>query len=231
MDDSNKSDQVNNEVEHIFDETANSEKKSGNSAKEYDHLFKLLSVGDNNSEKTTFMLRFADELDSMSFVTTIGVDFKIKTIELDGKLYKIQFWDTAGQERFRTITSSYYRGAHGILIMCAVDDRNQFDRAQFWHKEICKYAREDIQVFLVGTKADSEDRVVTREEGEDMAKSLNIPYYECSAKTGENVEEIVLAMICAIRQNMPSVGHPVVQNTTTTTTSTRRESGSNCIII
>ncbi|KAK1071653.1 ras GTPase, partial [Friedmanniomyces endolithicus] len=93
----------------------------------YDYLFKLLLIGDSGVGKSCLLLRFADDTYTESYISTIGVDFKIRTIELDGKTVKLQIWDTAGQERFRTITSSYYRGAHCICVVYDVTDMDSFN--------------------------------------------------------------------------------------------------------
>ena len=95
---------------------------------EYDYLFKLLIIGDSGVGKSCLLLRFADGTYTDSYISTIGVDFKIHTVNLDGKIIKLQIWDTAGQERFRTITSSYYRGAHGIIVVYDVTDQDTFSK-------------------------------------------------------------------------------------------------------
>ena len=102
---------------------------------DYDYLFKLLLIGDSGVGKSCLLLRFADDTYTESYISTIGVDFKIRTIELEGKTVKLQIWDTAGQERFRTITSSYYRGAHGIIVVYDVTDESTFANVKQWLQE------------------------------------------------------------------------------------------------
>ena len=109
---------------------------SGGMNPEYDFLFKLLLIGDSGVGKSCLLLRFADDTYTESYISTIGVDFKIRTINLDGKTIKLQIWDTAGQERFRTITSSYYRGAQGINIVYDITDRDFTTNVKQWVAEI-----------------------------------------------------------------------------------------------
>ncbi|PSN43471.1 Ras-related protein Rab-35 [Blattella germanica] len=105
-------------------------------AREYDHLFKLLIIGDSGVGKSSLLLRFADNTFSGSYITTIGVDFKIRTVEIEGERVKLQIWDTAGQERFRTITSTYYRGTHGVIVVYDVTSGDSFANVKRWLHEI-----------------------------------------------------------------------------------------------
>ena len=114
----------------------------------------LLCLGGDGFGKSWWGLRFADDTYTDSYISTIGVDFKIRTVELDGKVIKLQIWDTAGQERFRTITSSYYRGAHGIIVVYDVTDAESFANVKQWLAEIDRYANESVNKLLVGNKSD-----------------------------------------------------------------------------
>ena len=148
----------------------------------------------------------ADDTYTESYISTIGVDFKIRTIELDGKTIKLQIWDTAGQERFRTITSSYYRGAHGIIIVYDITDRESFDNVKQWLNEIDKYACENVNKLLVGNKSDLDSkRQVDFDEAKAFADERGIPFLETSAKSATNVEKAFLTMAGEIKNRMAMV--------------------------
>ncbi|TLD10285.1 hypothetical protein PgNI_06048 [Pyricularia grisea] len=169
----------------------------------YDYLFKLLLIGDSGVGKSCLLLRFADDTYTESYISTIGVDFKIRTIELDGKTVKLQIWDTAGQERFRTITSSYYRGAHGICVVYDVTDMDSFNNVKQWLQEIDRYATEGVNKLLVGNKSDMADKkVVDYTVAKEFADSLGIPFLETSAKNANNVEQAFLTMARQIKERM-----------------------------
>ena len=124
-------------------------------------------------------------------MNSIGVDFKLKSIEVDNKIIKLQIWDTAGQERFRTITTSYYKGAQGIVIVYDISDLNSFEHVKSWMNDIDKFAKEGVFKILVGNKSDLVDkRQVSKEKGKQLADSYGIPFLETSAKNNENIEKL-----------------------------------------
>eukprot|EP00899_Mesostigma_viride_P009616 jgi/Mesvir1/18656/Mv17156-RA.1 len=127
---------------------------------------------------------------STSFITTIGIDFKIRTVELDGKRIKLQIWDTAGQERFRTITTAYYRGAMGILLVYDVTDESSFNNVRSWIRNIEQHASDSVNKILVGNKCDMEDkRQVPTSRGQALADEFGIQFFETSAKSNINVDK------------------------------------------
>ena len=155
----------------------------------HDFMFKLLMIGDSGVGKSSLLLRFANDEFQETYMSTVGLDFKIRTVEIDGKLVKLQMWDTAGQERFRTITSSCYRGAHGIMVVYSVTDKRTFDNVQHWLHEMEKYSdNESVVKLLVANKTDLL-RVVEEDEGAQFAKELGMEFIETSAKTRDNVED------------------------------------------
>merc|ERR1711935_668480 len=172
---------------------------------DYDFLFKLLLIGDSGVGKSCLLLRFADDTYTESYISTIGVDFKIRTIELEGKTVKLQIWDTAGQERFRTITSSYYRGAHGIIVVYDVTDQESFANVKQWLNEIDRYANENVNKLLVGNKSDlTAKRAVDYETAKAFADEIGIPFMETSAKSADNVEQAFMTMAQEIKKQMAS---------------------------
>jgi len=124
-------------------------------------------------------------------MASVGVDFKLKNIEIDGKKIKIQIWDTAGQERYKTITTSYYRGANSICIVYDITDSESFEHIKNWIEEIHQYAKESVMLFLVGNKNDLEERrQISKKQGEDLAGQYDMIFLETSAKSTNNIEEL-----------------------------------------
>ncbi|KAJ5069766.1 ras-related protein rabd2a-like [Anaeramoeba ignava] len=170
---------------------------------DYDYLFKILIIGDSGVGKSCLLVRFADDTFISSHISTIGVDFKIRTIEQNGKRVKLQIWDTAGQERFRTITSSYYRAAKGIVMVYDVTDGESFQNLTMWMGEIQKHGDKDAVKLIIGNKADLEDkRVVDYETAKNFADQHNISFLETSAKNSYNVEKAFDKLAEDIRANM-----------------------------
>jgi len=179
--------------------------------RDYDHLFKLVLIGDTGVGKSCLLLRFADDAFTESYISTIGVDFRFRTVKVEGKTVKLQIWDTAGQERFRTITSAYYRGADGIIMVYDVTSQESFDHVSDWLAEVNRYANEGTCKLLVGNKSDMEDKVVTTQSAKDYADSLGIPFLETSAKNATNVEEAFLTMageLIRLRESKATTNKP-----------------------
>lgn len=169
--------------------------KKNPKSKDYDYLFKLVLIGDSGVGKSCLLLRFADDAFTESYISTIGVDFRFRTVKMDKKTVKLQIWDTAGQERFRTITSAYYRGADGIIMVYDTTSSDSFDHVNDWLKEVNRYASEGTCKLLVGNKCDrTADRAVTTEQAKEFADDLGVAFLETSAKTAKNVEEAFLTM-------------------------------------
>lgn len=151
-------------------------------------------MGDSGVGKSCIILRYIENNFSTNLMNSIGVDFKLKNIELDNKKIKLQIWDTAGQERFRTITTSYYKGAHAILIVFDITDRESFEHVRNWMADIDKFAKEGVLRILVGNKCDLENsRQVRKEEGNEIANKYGIKYIETSAKETTNIEDLFIS--------------------------------------
>lgn len=162
--------------------------------RDYDYLFKLLIIGDAGVGKSALLLRFADHTFTSAYINTIGVDFKIRTVDFDGQKIKLQIWDTAGQERFRTITATYYRGTHGVIVVYDVTDRDSFENVRRWMAEIdnnCDTSQNSVNRVLVGNKIDMVNEiVVSKEEADSYAAGLNVEHFLTSAKSNNHVDEM-----------------------------------------
>jgi len=155
-----------------------------------DQLFKILMIGESGVGKSALLARFVDGNFEPNFISTIGVDFKIHYMKLGGKDIKLQVWDTAGQERFRTITTSYYRGANGIMIVFDVTDSASFEKVRYWLNELKEHVGTDMPALLVANKIDlTRDRAVDTASAQRFAKEVGIKLVETSAKTNAGVTE------------------------------------------
>lgn len=194
----------------------------------------MLLVGDSSVGKSSLLTQYTDHKFAYSYISTIGVDFKIHHLKVDDKVIKLQIWDTAGQERFRTITSAYYKGAHGVMFVYDITDRETFENVKQWMREVDRYADPGIIRMLVGNKIDlSADRAVLVEEGQKLANEMShlysgnpILFMETSAKGNNNVDSAFSLIATALKQlrGMPRVatdignqrvitpGRPVLEN-------------------
>ena len=156
----------------------------------YDFMAKVIIIGDSGIGKTVLITRFCQSTFKESYVATIGVDFKIKTMNVGNRRYKMQIWDTAGQERFKNITQTYYKGAAGIILTYSIVDRNSFQNIDRWINQIDSNAPADVSKVLLATKSDlNYERQVQTEQGEQLAKKHGMRFLEVSAKSGYNVQQ------------------------------------------
>jgi Ras-related protein Rab-1A len=156
----------------------------------YDYLFKILLIGNPSVGKSSIFSQYVDNNYYNLTVATMGLDFKIKTIKIDNKYIKLQIWDTGGQERFKTITRSYYRGSHGIILVFDITNRNSFDNIRNWIYEINNHTENTCNI-LVGNKVDLIDkREITYEEAKEFADIYGLTYIEVSASNNINIHNV-----------------------------------------
>ena len=196
------------------------EKEKEKEGEKKERCIKILLLGDTSVGKTCFLKRYTDDTFQDAYLSTIGFDYKFKMVQLkSGKEVKVQIWDTAGQERFRTIAKSYYRGAHGIILVFDVTNQKSFDNIKMWVNQIKDEASSKVCVILVANKIDSEERVVTKEDAAGLAKTYELKLYEASAKENINVSEAFQDLIEKINVNYSNIlsGGTQLQKTTATT--------------
>ena len=160
------------------------------------NIFKILLLGESHVGKTEFISRFIDDkLRSENLLIPIGINFKVKTINFKGKKIKLNIWDISGQERIRNITQTFYKGAHALIFMYDVTDQNSFKNLSNWIKQVEAHGEKNIVKVLVGNNCDKLDRVVTEEEGKQLAEDFSIGFFETSPKTDKNVSEVFYYLI------------------------------------
>ncbi|KAI6201049.1 hypothetical protein M3Y96_00800000 [Aphelenchoides besseyi] len=170
----------------------------------YNYLFKIVVVGDHNCGKSCILLRYAENTFRHDHISTLGVDFKLKTTKLGRDKVRLEIWDSAGMERYRTLYNSYYHSAHGIMCVYDLTNERSFENLEnYWLREVRNHAPQNAVLFLVGNKADLEaDRKVAFDRAEKLAKQIGVSLYEVSAKTGINIEEAFNDLASTMRERM-----------------------------
>ena len=168
----------------------------------FDLKYKIMVLGESKVGKTSLIKRYTKDQFGGVYLTTVGMDFQDKIIEIEDKKIRLQIWDTAGQERFRNITKSYFQSAQGLIIVYDIADKESFEKLNFWMENIKNNAPEDAKIILVGNKQDlTSERHVSIEEGENYAKKFNIKFFEVCAKDGTNVKELFYYLANEIYQD------------------------------
>ena len=155
---------------------------------------KIITLGDSHVGKSSLIIKFIENKFSLSYISTVGFDLKYKTLKLDDEEIKIVIHDTAGQERFKSLAANYIKKAKGILLVYDITDKKSFDNLENWMNDIQEEeVAEKIPIILIGNKCDlEEERVISKKEGENLAKQYNMKFYETSCKNGDNVENCFL---------------------------------------
>ena len=165
--------------------------KNKTNPSEYQYIFKLILIGNSGVGKSSILQRYMNKTFQESYKCTIGVDFLMKSLEIDGKIVKLQLWDTAGQEKYKSMVSSYYRGAHVALVIFDLTNHSSFDSLSLWIENYYKNGPEQKNIILIGNKKDLvELRQITQEEIDTFSETNNMIYFETSAKDGDNIDYV-----------------------------------------
>ena len=174
-------------------------------------VYKVLLLGDSSVGKTCFLLRYCDKSFQDVHLSTIGLDYRLKSMTLkNSKNIKLQIWDTAGQDRFRAITKNYYKGANGIILIYDVTNMQTYENVKNWISQIKEEASPNVIIYLVGNKIDvpDEQRLIKAEDGQKIADEFNLPFKEASAKDGTNVNEIFQELLEEIDEKYAKIEVP-----------------------
>eukprot|EP01006_Ploeotia_vitrea_P040563 TRINITY_DN66434_c3_g1_i1.p2 TRINITY_DN66434_c3_g1~~TRINITY_DN66434_c3_g1_i1.p2 ORF type:complete len:202 (+),score=77.25 TRINITY_DN66434_c3_g1_i1:207-812(+) len=194
-------------------------------------IVRLLTLGDSGAGKSSLLLRYTQNEFTAEYMPTIGIDFRLKTIDVNGKTVKVQVWDTAGQERFRTITHNYYRGAHGIALVYDVTMDGSFQNIRKWIQDVHTYAEQHVNLVLIGNKCDlSHEKVVEKGRGQQLADEYDIPFFETSAKTGQCVDDAFSTLVKAVCDRIFNTGGGGGggKRVNVNKTNTKKDSGCSC---
>jgi len=177
------------------------------SQEEYDYLYKIVLIGDSGVGKSNLLMRFTRNEFSLETKSTIGVEFATKNVNAEDKVIKAQIWDTAGQERYRAITSAYYRGAVGALLVYDISKQVTFQNVERWLSELRDNADRNIVIMLVGNKSDLKHlRMVSTEDAEAFAQKNKISFIETSALDATNVDNAFHSILLEIYHTLSK--HP-----------------------
>ena len=158
---------------------------------EFDLIFKIMVIGESKVGKTSVIKKYTKNQFGGVYLTTVGVDFQNKMIQIDDLKIRLQIWDTAGQERFRNVTKNYFKSSNGFLLIYDITDKGSLEHLNFWSEQITLNAPKKTKCVLVGNKCDLEDlREVSKEEGKNYAEKNKIKFFETSAKDGTNIKEV-----------------------------------------
>jgi len=193
---------------------------------EYDHIFKFVVIGDSGVGKSAILSRLCTGKFEENMEPTIGIDFYVKTIRIQNQTIKLTIWDTAGQERFRTLTSSYYRNSHGVLLVYDVNNKQSYEHLHDWMDGIdLNVTRQQVSILLIGNKIDLAARQVSYEEAQKYSESQAIYYRETSAKTEEGIwpafRELVDRVLKNVQHNSKQSASPLFSTLLSTSQESR----------
>ncbi|KAL5256603.1 hypothetical protein ACHWQZ_G011750 [Mnemiopsis leidyi] len=196
----------------------------------FDCMFKILLIGNSGVGKTSFLLQYCEGKFNPAFVSTVGIDFKVKTVTVKDKRIKLQVWDTAGQERYKIITTQYYRHAMGFLVMYDITNETSFLDIRNWLSQVQQHSFGNAQIIIVANKSDLEDqRAVPTQRGKDLASELGYDFFEASAKTSDSVQSTFHALVSSICVQMADSVNDLEDKADTVPLNKSQASDSSCL--